>query len=153
MFTFSDKSSSKELTDFYFYGLLSIFRKSPKFLLDRSCCLAYFKGVLNQLPRDTEHVRWTPCEDVDIVLEEIGEHAFLFGIMVSPDGDFLGCVGQAEANFLHYGTCVQGSGCALLFWHLQSSLVDLGGLSGHDRSCGLTRIYLGEVDRVTLAII
>jgi hypothetical protein len=84
--------------------LLSIFCKSQKLLLDRSCGIAYFEGVLCQLPGDTRHVGWAPCEDVGVVLEETGEREFLFGVEVGPDGDFLGCVGQADAKFLHSRT-------------------------------------------------
>jgi hypothetical protein len=58
-------------------------------------------SLISQPPRDTRHVRRAPCEDVSVVPEETGEREFLFGIEVGPDGDFLGHVGQAEANFLH----------------------------------------------------
>jgi hypothetical protein len=88
------------LTDFYFYSLLSIFCKSPQLLLDRSRGLANFESVLSQLPRNSRHIGWTPCEDVSVVPEEAGEREFLFGVEVSPDDDFLGCVGQVEANLL-----------------------------------------------------
>jgi hypothetical protein len=54
--------------------------------------LAFFKVILNQLPGDTRHVRWAPCEDVGVVPEETGEREFLFGIEIGPDGDFLGCL-------------------------------------------------------------
>jgi hypothetical protein len=73
--------------------LLSIFRKSPELLLDRSCSLVDFKRVLSQLPRDSSHVGRAPCEDVGIVPEEAGEREFLFGVEVGPDDDFLGFVG------------------------------------------------------------
>jgi hypothetical protein len=46
------------------------------------------------------HIGWTPCENVSIVPEETGECEFLFGVEVSPDDDFFGCVGQAKANLL-----------------------------------------------------
>jgi hypothetical protein len=69
-------------------------------LLDRSCGLVNFKSVLCQLPRDTRHIRWTPCEDVSVVRGEAGEREFLFRIEVGPDDDFLGRVGQAEAYLL-----------------------------------------------------
>jgi hypothetical protein len=69
-------------------------------LLDRSCGLVDFKFVLIQLPGDTRHIRQTPCEDVNVVPEEAGECEFLFGVEVSLNDDFLGCVGQAEANLL-----------------------------------------------------
>jgi hypothetical protein len=80
--------------------LFSIFRKSPEILLDRSSGLVDFKSVLSQLPGVTRHVGWAPCEDVSVVPEEAGEREFLFGVEVGPDDDFLGCVGQAEANLL-----------------------------------------------------
>jgi hypothetical protein len=105
-------------------------------LLDRSCGLVNFKFVLNQLPGDARHVGWTPCEDVSVVPEEAGECEFRFGVEVGPDDDFLGCVGQAEANFLDSQTRVQGRTCTLLLWYLQGSLVDLGCLGDHDRCCG-----------------
>jgi hypothetical protein len=69
-------------------------------LLDRSSSLVDFESVLSQLPRDSGHVGWNPCKDVGIVLEEGGEREFLFGVEVSPDDNFLGCIGQAEANLL-----------------------------------------------------
>jgi hypothetical protein len=80
--------------------LFSIFCKSPELLLDRSCGLVDFKSVLSQLPGDPGHIGWTRCEDVSVVPEEAGERKFLFGVEVGPDDDFLGCVGQAEANLL-----------------------------------------------------
>jgi hypothetical protein len=80
--------------------LFSIFCKSPELLLDRSSGLVDFKSVLSQLPGDSKHIGRTPCEDVSVVPEEAGEREFLFGVEVGPDDDFLGCVGQAEANLL-----------------------------------------------------
>jgi hypothetical protein len=69
-------------------------------LLDRSSGLVDFKSVLSQLPGDARHIRRAPCEDVGVIPEEVGERKFLFGVEVGPDDDFLGCVGQAEANLL-----------------------------------------------------
>jgi hypothetical protein len=69
-------------------------------LLDRSRGLVDFKSVLSQLPGDTRHIGWTPCEDVSVFPKEASECEFLFGVEVGPDNDFLGCVGQAEANLL-----------------------------------------------------
>jgi hypothetical protein len=62
-------------------------------LLDRSSGLVDFKSVLSQLPRDFGHVGRAPCKDVGVVPEEASEREFLFGVEVSPDDDFLGCVG------------------------------------------------------------
>jgi hypothetical protein len=94
--------------------LFSIFCKSLELLLDRSCGLVDFKSVLSQLPGDSGHVGWTPFEDVSVVPEEAGEREFLFGVEVGPDDDFLGCVGQAEANLLDNWTWVQSRSCMLL---------------------------------------
>jgi hypothetical protein len=92
--------------------------------------------VLSQLPRDSRHVGRAPCEDVGVVPEEAGEHEFLFGVEVGPDDDFLGCVGQAEANHLDGWAWVQSCACTLLLRYLKSSLVNLGCLSDHDHFCG-----------------
>jgi hypothetical protein len=105
-------------------------------LLDRSSGLVNFKSVLSQLPGDTRHIGWTPCEDVSVDLEEAGEREFLIGVEVGPDDDFFGCVGQAQANLLDSWTWVQTRTCTLLLWYLKGSLTDLGCLGNHDRCCG-----------------
>jgi hypothetical protein len=94
--------------------LFSIFCKAPELLLDRSYSLVDFKCVLSQLLRDSRHIGWTPCEEVSVVPEETGEREFLFRVEVGPDDDFLGCVGQAETNFLDGWTWVQSRVCAFL---------------------------------------
>jgi hypothetical protein len=129
--------------------LLSIFCKSLELLPVRSCGIAYFKGVLSQLPRDTRHVKWASCKNVSVVLEKTGEREFLFGVEVGPDGDFLGCMGQAEANFLHSRTWVQGGCCTLLFWHLQGSLVDLGSLATMTVAAAL---HVGILERLMVSL-
>jgi hypothetical protein len=102
-------------------------------LLDRSSGLIDFKSVLSQLPRDSRHIGRTPCKDASVVPEEDGEREFLFGVEVGPDDDFLGCVGQVEANLLDGWTWVQSCACTVLLRYLKSSLVDLSCLSDHDR--------------------
>jgi hypothetical protein len=62
-------------------------------LLDRSSGLVDFESVFSQLPGDSRHVGRTSCKNVSVVPEEVGEREFLFGVEVSPDDDFLGCVG------------------------------------------------------------
>jgi hypothetical protein len=58
--------------------------------------------VLSQLPWNTWHIRWGPCEYVSIVPEEIGEREFLFLSEVVTDDHHLGWVGKAEADLLHH---------------------------------------------------
>ena len=41
--------------------------------------------MLSLLPRNSQHVRWLPCEDVPVVLEEGGERAFLCRVEAGPD--------------------------------------------------------------------
>jgi hypothetical protein len=57
--------------------------------------------MLSQLPGDTRHIRWTPCENVGVAPEETGEREFLFGVEDGSDDNFLGCAGQTEANLLN----------------------------------------------------
>jgi hypothetical protein len=72
------------------------------------------KSVLSLLPRDTGHIRWTPCEDVSVVPEEAGEREFLFGVEVGPDDDFrsprqtfltAGLGSKAVVVLFYFGTC------------------------------------------------
>ena len=48
------------------------------------------ESVLGEFPRDTQHVRRFPCEDVPILTDELDERAFLFGIQVGTDSELLG---------------------------------------------------------------
>ena len=41
--------------------------------------------MLSLLPWDSKHVRWLPCKDVPILLEEGGECAFLRRVEAGPD--------------------------------------------------------------------
>jgi len=41
--------------------------------------------VLNLFPQNSRNVRWLPCEDVPVVLEEGGERAFLCRVEAGPD--------------------------------------------------------------------
>jgi hypothetical protein len=77
-------------------------------LLTSSLCSASSLG-------DSRHIGRSPCEDVSVVPKEVGECEFLFGVEVGPDDDFLGCVGQAEANLFDGWTWVQSRACTLLF--------------------------------------
>jgi hypothetical protein len=56
--------------------------------------------VLSQLPRNTWHIRWGPCEYVSIVPEETSESEFLFLPKVVADDHRLGWGSKAEADLL-----------------------------------------------------
>src|SRR6187399_2602312 len=45
------------------------------------------KLVLNYLPGNAGDVRWLPCEHINIRPQEGNEHAFLFAIKCSTDGE------------------------------------------------------------------
>jgi hypothetical protein len=48
--------------------------------------------VLDQIPGHPWHVRWFPCEDVSVSLEEADERVFLFWVKGSPDHGSLAVV-------------------------------------------------------------
>jgi hypothetical protein len=54
--------------------------------------------VISDLPWDTWHIRWGPCEYVSIVPEETGEREFLLVPKVVADDHRLGWVSKAEAS-------------------------------------------------------
>ena len=57
--------------------------------------------MLGKFPRYTFHVDRLPVKDVPILMEELDEHAFLFGIQVRPNGGDLG--GIAYNKFQRLG--------------------------------------------------
>jgi hypothetical protein len=94
--------------------MFSIFCKSPELLLDRSSGLVDFESVLSQLPGDSEHIGWTPCEDVSADPEEAGEREFLFGVEVGLMMTSLDASGRPRQTFLTVGL---GSKAVLVrFW-------------------------------------
>jgi hypothetical protein len=38
------------------------------------------QGMLDDIPRDSRHVRGTPCKYVTVHAEKVDEHGFLFGV-------------------------------------------------------------------------
>ena len=48
--------------------------------------------MLYQLPRNSRHVRWLPCKDVPIFLQEFDEREFLFEVQLGPNVSDLGRV-------------------------------------------------------------
>ena len=60
-----------------------------KKLFDRFELRINIKSVLSEFPRYTWHVGWFPCEDVPILMDELDERAFLFGIQIGTDSELL----------------------------------------------------------------
>jgi hypothetical protein len=83
--------------------------EAPQALLDRLGVRQDIKGVLDDLPRDSRHVRGAPREDVGVGMEKVNEHHFLFAAeggadlqrlavgVVRVEGDVLGTLGGLEA--------------------------------------------------------
>ena len=69
-------------------------------LLDRFKLGIDIKSVLSEFPRYTWHVRRFPCKDVPVLMDELDERAFLFGIQVGTDSELLGRIAGHEVNKL-----------------------------------------------------
>ena len=80
--------------------------------------------MLNLFPRNSKHVRWFPCKDIPIFLEEKSEREFLFFIKVDPTISHLIGVLRIEQDFL--GLDVIGLNLVfgrLLCWNFRSGLL------------------------------
>ena len=82
--------------------------------------------MLNQFPRNTRHVLWSPCEDVPILTEELDERAFLFRVQARADHSDAVRIGFVQPDLLR--VLVRLEGC-------------LGALP-----CSILQVLLGEVD-------
>ena len=58
--------------------------------------------MLSDIPWYARHVRWLPCEDITIGVQEVDELAFLFGRELGPDPDHLGWVGGVDSHCLGF---------------------------------------------------
>ena len=60
--------------------------------------------MLDQLPRNTDHVSRFPCKHIDVSTEEANERVFLFGVKMGPNPGRLASIADHELNLL----CVVG---------------------------------------------
>ena len=60
----------------------------------------HIKVVLSEFSFYTRHVRRFPCKDVPILMDELDEHAFLFGMHISPHCELLRWVAKNEIHLL-----------------------------------------------------
>jgi hypothetical protein len=58
------------------------------------------EGVLSEFSRYTRHVRRFPCKNVPILMDELDERDFLFGIHIRPNGELLGWITRSEFYLL-----------------------------------------------------
>ena len=70
--------------------LAPFFVEAAEKLSDRFKLRINVKCVLNEFPQYTWPVRRLPCKDVPVLMDELDERAFLFGIQVSADAKLLG---------------------------------------------------------------
>ena len=87
---FNDKPNRQDPGYLLTNSLAPLFVEAAEKLPDRFKLRIYVKGVLSEFPRYTWHVRRLPCKDVPVLMDELDEHAFLFGIQVSTDAELLG---------------------------------------------------------------
>nr|BAC83293.1 hypothetical protein [Oryza sativa Japonica Group] len=80
----------------------------PHFLPDRPCARPHGETVLNHLPGDPGHVRWSPGEDVSVCPQEGDERVFLFAIQKTTDPCGLGWA-VAQGNLLDRDLVVCGN--------------------------------------------
>ena len=58
--------------------------------------------MLDDIPRYAQHVRWLPCKDIAIGMQEVDELAFLFGQELGLDPRRLGYVGGVDFHRLGF---------------------------------------------------
>ena len=90
MKNFNNKPSSQQTGDLFTYSLAPFLVEAVEELSDRFEFQINVECVLSEFSRYTWHVRRFPCKDVPILMDELDERAFLFGIQVSADAELLG---------------------------------------------------------------
>ena len=85
-----DKPCSQKPSYLLTNSLTPFFVETAEKLSDRFKLRINIKCVLSKFPRYTWHVRRLPCKDVPVLMDELDERAFLFGIQVSADAELLG---------------------------------------------------------------
>ena len=98
---FHDEAGRQKVGDLFTNGSSLLFGKSTEGLTDRLGVLADVEFVLGVLPRDTRHVFGGPCEDIQILTEEVDELAFLFAVEASAHDNVLAVAGAFRVQ-LHF---------------------------------------------------
>jgi hypothetical protein len=69
------------------------------------------RGVLDDFPGYTQHFCWAPCKQVHVVLEEVDELAFLFGVQDDLDLHSFGQVFGIDGHGLGILVCLENARC------------------------------------------
>ena len=64
--------------------------------------------MLGDIPWYAWHVKWLPCEDIVISVQEVNELAFLFGRELGPDPHHLDWVGGVDPHCLGFLEWAEG---------------------------------------------
>jgi hypothetical protein len=114
----SDEASMQHLSDLLTDEILPLNGLSPRLLTHRFGVRVDLQMLLDHLPGDPWHLRWFPCENVGICLEEDDERAFLFLLQIARYASDLGGV-DADLDGLDGTTvCSRWLHLRHLGWHL-----------------------------------
>jgi hypothetical protein len=113
-----DEPCSHQLVDLVAYGSALFFVESAHRLLHGSGSSSDIQRVLGDIPRYARHVRGTPRKNLDVRVEKVDEHCFLFGVELGADSDLLGgVVAGVERDGLDRLSWLEVAGVALRIWH------------------------------------
>jgi hypothetical protein len=77
-------------------------REMTQLLSDRPHLGIDLQFVLDQLSRDSQHIRRLPCEYVSVILQKLDERAFLFVIQAGADDGSLAFINEPEVDSLGF---------------------------------------------------
>ena len=104
----SNESCCQEFGDLFTYGPTPLIIKAMQALLSGLQAQDEAQCVLGDVPRYARHVRWLPCEDITIGVQEVDELAFLFGRELGPDPHRLARVGGVDPHRLGFLERIEG---------------------------------------------
>jgi hypothetical protein len=114
-----DEPCSHQLVYLLAYGSALFFVESAQRLLHGSGSSSVIQRVLGDIPRYARHVRGTSRKNLDVHVEKVDEHCFLFGVELGANPDLLGgVVAGVERDGLNRLCWLEVAGVALHVWHL-----------------------------------
>jgi hypothetical protein len=114
-----DEPCSHQLVDLLAYGSTLFFIESAQRLLHGSGSSSDIQRMLGGIPRYARNVRGTPRKNLDVCVEKVDEHCFLFGVELGADPDLPGgVVAGVERDVLNRLCWLEVAGVALHILHL-----------------------------------